>query len=88
MLWAELRRDARTPLLMRLLLGCVRVRTATVPRAAISLVVRASPLVIYNHGLISFTAENTSLTEELATLRGRGSRASEDVHSFHDCSDD
>jgi dienelactone hydrolase len=66
-LWAELRHDARTPLPMRLLLRCVRVRTATVPRAAISLTVRASPLVIYNHGLISFTAENTSLMEELAS---------------------
>jgi hypothetical protein len=29
--------------------------------------VRASPLAIYNHGLISFTAENTSLMEELAS---------------------
>ena len=67
LLWAELRRDTRTPLPMRLLLRCVRVRTATVPRATISLPVRASPLVIYNHGLISFTAENTSLMEELAS---------------------
>ena len=67
LLWAELRSDARTPLPMRLLLGCVRVRTATVPRAAISPLVTASPLVIYNHGLISFTAENTSLMEELAS---------------------
>ena len=67
LLWAELRRDTRTPLPMRLLLRCVRVRTATVSRAAISLLVRASPLVIYNHGLISFAAENTSLMEELAS---------------------
>jgi dienelactone hydrolase len=67
LLWAELRRDARTPLPMRLLLRCVRARTATVPYAAISPLVRASPLVIYNHGLISFTGENTSLMEELAS---------------------
>jgi dienelactone hydrolase len=67
LLWAEVRRDARTPLPVRLLLGCVRARTATVPRAAISPVVTASPLVIYNHGLISFAAENTSLMEELAS---------------------
>ena len=68
LLWAELRRDTRTPLPMRLLLRCVRMRTATVPRATISPLVRASPLVIYNHGLISFTAENTSLMEELAIM--------------------
>jgi dienelactone hydrolase len=67
LLWAELRRDARTPLPMRLLLRCVRARTATVPYAAISPLVRASPLVIYNHGLISFTGKNTSLMEELAS---------------------
>ena len=67
LLWAELRRDTRTPLPMRLLLRCVRVRTATVRCAAISPIVRASPLVLYNHGLISFTAENTSLMEELAS---------------------
>ena len=67
LLWAELRTDARTPRPMRLLLRCLRVRTATVPRAALSPIVRASPLVIYNHGLISFTAENTSLMEELAS---------------------
>lgn len=67
LLWAELRRDARTPLPIRLLLRCLRVRTATVPCAAISPLVTASQLVIYNHGLISFRAENTSLMEELAS---------------------
>ena len=67
LLWAGVRRDARTPLPVRLLLGCVRVRTAAITRAAISPVLRLSPLVLYNHGLISFTAENTSLMEELAS---------------------
>ena len=66
-LWAELRRDTRTPLPMRLMLRCLRARTATVPNATMDSFVRASPLVIYNHGLISFAAENTSLMEELAS---------------------
>ena len=67
LLWAEVRRDARTPLPIRLLLGCVRVRTAAMARAAMSPLLRASPLVLYNHGLISFAAENTSLMEDLAS---------------------
>lgn len=66
-LWIELRRDPQTPLAMRLLLRCLRVRTATMPAASISPHVRKAPLVLYNHGLVSFAAENTSLMEELAS---------------------
>lgn len=66
-IWAELRGDPRTPLPMRIVLGCLRARTATVKHAPMALLASAAPLVIYNHGLISFAAENTSLMEELAS---------------------
>jgi dienelactone hydrolase len=67
LLWTEVRRDARTPLPIRLLLACVRVRSAAIRGAAMNPALRASPLVLYNHGLISFRAENTSLMEDLAS---------------------
>jgi len=66
-LWREVRNDARTPALMRALLQCVRARTGT--RVNGQFVVRAptSTLIVYNHGLISFAAENTSLMQDLAS---------------------
>lgn len=67
LLWAEARRDSSAPLPMRLMLACIRVRTSTVPSVALSQTIESGPLVIYNHGLISFAEENTSLMEELAS---------------------
>jgi dienelactone hydrolase len=67
LIWAEARRDPSAPLPMRLVLACIRARSATVPSAAMSPTIESAPLVIYNHGLISFAEENTSLMEELAS---------------------
>ncbi len=66
-IWQELRTDARTPALVRALLGCLRARTAT--RVNGRFVARAptSSVVAYNHGSVSFAAENTSLMQELAS---------------------
>jgi len=67
LLWEQLREDAKTPLPMRLALGCLRTRTSTHRRAHFRADVPESSVVIYNHGLISFASENTSLMEELAS---------------------
>ena len=66
-IWQDLRNDARTPALVRALLGCLRARTAT--RVNGRFVARAptSSVVAYNHGSVSFAAENTSLMQELAS---------------------
>jgi dienelactone hydrolase len=66
-IWQELRNDARTPVPVRVLLKCLRARTST--RSNGRFVVRAptSSVVVYNHGLVSFAAENTSLMQELAS---------------------
>lgn len=64
-LWAEARREAPRP--MRWLLRCLPARTSTVPHARLATLAAPLPLVVYNHGLISFAAENTSLMEELAS---------------------
>ena len=66
-MWEELRGDARTPALVRGLLKCLRARTAARPNARFVARAPVSTLVVYNHGLISFTAENTSLMQELAS---------------------
>jgi dienelactone hydrolase len=67
LLWGELRQDARVPLLVRGLLGLMRRRSASHPRAALAVAAPAVLPVLYNHGLISFAAENTSLMQELAS---------------------
>ena len=66
-LWEELRSDARTPALVRLLLKGLRARAAARPNARFVARAPVSSLVVYNHGLISFAAENTSLMQELAS---------------------
>jgi dienelactone hydrolase len=66
-IWEALRRDARTPALVRLLLTCLRARTVARPNARFVARAPVSSLVVYNHGLISFAAENTSLMQELAS---------------------
>jgi predicted dienelactone hydrolase len=67
LLWEQLRQDTRTPAPVRLLLGCLRKPTSTHRNAPFNSGVRVSSMVIYNHGLISFASENTSLMEELAS---------------------
>lgn len=66
-IWQELRGDARTPAPVRLLLGMLRARTASRPNARFVARAPASRVVVYNHGLVSFAAENTSLMQELAS---------------------
>lgn len=67
LVWAELRGRRSVPLPFRGLLACMRQRTSTYTGAPLRPDVRGSRLVVYNHGLISFAAENTSLAEELAS---------------------
>jgi len=67
LLWEHLREDPRTPPPVRLVLGCLRKRTSTHRKAHFNASVPVSSVVIYNHGLISFVSENTSLMEELAS---------------------
>ncbi len=67
LLWQEVRSDPRTPWPMRLFLTCLRVRTSAVPHARVRSGLTTSAVVIYNHGLVSFPSENTSLMEELAS---------------------
>ena len=67
LLWEQLRQDAQTPAPVRLLLGCLRKTTSTHRNAPFNSDVPVSRAVVYNHGLISFASENTSLMEELAS---------------------
>lgn len=67
LLWEQLRGDPRTPVPMRLLLGCFRTRTSTISAARFDAAAAAPPLSVYNHGLVSFASENTSLMEHLAS---------------------
>ncbi len=66
-IWAELRDDRAVPFPVRALLKCLRQVTSTQPGAPFDGAARVSRLVLYNHGLVSFAAENTSLAEELAS---------------------
>jgi dienelactone hydrolase len=67
-IWEQLRGRPDLPLLFRWMLATLkRVRTCTWPSAPYARKVHAPRLVIYNHGLISFASENTSLTEALAS---------------------
>jgi len=66
-LWEELRRDPQTPAGMRLMLRLLRKRTSTRAGAAIATRGVLRSVVVYNHGLISFASENTSLMEHLAS---------------------
>ncbi len=66
-LWKQLRDDGRTSLIARTLLTLIRRRTASHPAAAFATAVQPSCPVIYNHGLISFASENTSMMEDLAS---------------------
>jgi dienelactone hydrolase len=66
-LWNELRVPGRAPWLIRRLLMLVPRRTDTYPWAPLAALAPALSPVIYNHGLISFASENTSLMQELAS---------------------
>lgn len=66
-IWAQLRGDSSAPVVARALIGMLRHRTSTYASAAFAPTSLASQLVIYNHGMVSFASENTSLMEELAS---------------------
>lgn len=66
-LWNELRAPGRAPWLIRQLLRSIPRGTHSYPGAPLAKLVPAVLPVIYNHGLISFAAENTSLMQELAS---------------------
>jgi dienelactone hydrolase len=55
------------PLMVRMVLALVRRRTAAHPGAALVAIGPAAPVVLYNHGLVSFASENTSMMEDLAS---------------------
>lgn len=66
-LWAQLGNEP-VPLPMRWLVGRANsIRTNSKVGAAFSARVENAPVAIYNHGLISFASENTSLAEQLAS---------------------
>jgi dienelactone hydrolase len=67
-IWEQLRGRSDVPLPMRWMLASLRrVRSYARPSAPYARDVRSPRLVIYNHGLISFASENTSLAEALAS---------------------
>ena len=66
MLWADVIHDKNTPSLMRLFIKCITTKSTTIANADFDITATA-PLVVYNHGMISFASENTSLMEELAS---------------------
>lgn len=67
LLWEELRADANVPRAFRYVLKAARTRTSTCPSAPLDRSARLSSVVVYNHGLISFASENTTLMEHLAS---------------------
>jgi len=67
-LWDQLRGRPDVPLPVRWMLATLKgVRSYTRPSAPYAHDVHSPRLVIYNHGLISFASENTSLAEALAS---------------------
>lgn len=64
--WQALREPGRAPWMVRRLIGLLRYRGTAVADAPLA---RIAPrgVVLYNHGLVSFAAENGSLMEELAS---------------------
>jgi hypothetical protein len=67
LVWEEVRSDPRVPGAMRFLLKLARARTSTHAGAAFDQSTTISSFVVYNHGLISFASENSSLMEYLAS---------------------
>jgi pimeloyl-ACP methyl ester carboxylesterase len=71
-MWAQLRTDPAVPLPVRILLKCLRHTTSTYARGRFSPRVRSSRLIVYNHGLVSFASENTSLRRTAALKEAKG----------------
>jgi hypothetical protein len=66
--WSEFRDTPGIPFLLRLLTGYLRqVRTHSVRDAPISRAAIGGPIVLYHHGLVSISAENSLLMESLAS---------------------
>jgi len=67
-LWSEFREAPGVPSGLRLLAGYLReVRTHAVRDAHVSCVAVPGPVVLYHHGLVSISAENSLLAESLAS---------------------
>jgi dienelactone hydrolase len=67
-LWSEFRETAGIPAVLRLLTGYLQeVRTHSVRDAPFSQPAIGGPVVLYHHGLVSISAENTLLMESLAS---------------------
>ena len=67
-LWHELQNDPAVPAVMKLLCRRVtRITTNSNIQPACSKEISRPHILIYNHGLISFAAENTYLMEDLAS---------------------
>ncbi len=66
-LWDQLHAARRIPLVSRALLKLIQRRTTTYSGAARAATVPPLWPVLYNHGLVSFASENTSLTQDLAS---------------------
>lgn len=67
LLWEEIRADANVPRAFRHVLKAIRTRTSSRRDAPFDASARHPFVVLYNHGLISFASENTSLMEHLAS---------------------
>jgi dienelactone hydrolase len=65
--WEQLQDPHRAPLLVRSTLRWILPRSASYPNAPLASGMPMSSTVIYNHGLVSFASENTSLMQELAS---------------------
>ena len=67
-IWEQLRGRSDLPLPVRWTLAALKgIRTYTRPSAPFAHDVQAPRLTVYNHGLISFASENTSLAESLTS---------------------
>lgn len=67
-LWRDIHDDPAVPGLMKMLLrGTRKLVTHSYLQATFSTNIKHTDILIYNHGLISFAAENTFLMEHLAS---------------------
>lgn len=64
--WQALREQGHAPWFVRRMLGLLRYRSTAVEDAPLAGIAPRG-VVLYNHGLVSFAAENGSLMEELAS---------------------
>jgi len=67
-LWQDIHQDPGVPGIMKLLLhGTSKIDTHAYSQAPFSTEIKRPDILVYNHGLISFAAENTWLMEDLAS---------------------